>query len=79
MYVKVTVLAGSKKEYLKQVGDKRLEVAIKAKAKQNLANRAVITKLAEFYNISPSQIRLINGHHTPRKMFDIHNEDGAVL
>ena len=74
MYIKVTVLAGSKKEYIKKKTETSLEIAVKAKALQNMANRSVIQKLSEFFDIPTSKIRLINGHHSPKKMFNIDNE-----
>lgn len=75
MYIKVTVFPGSKKEHIKKTGEQALEIAVKAKAAQNLANRAVTEKLAGFYNIPVSQIRLINGHRNRKKMFSIECEE----
>jgi len=67
-------LAGNKKEYIKKKTDTSFEIVVKAEALQNMANKSVTQKLSDFFNIPISKIRLINGHHSPKKMFNIDNE-----
>ena len=42
MFVKVNTRVNSKKEYVKKVGENRLEVAVREKAERNMANKQVI-------------------------------------
>lgn len=69
MYVYVKVKAGQKKETSIEIGDNRFQFSVKEKAEKNLANNRVIALLKEYYNTE--NIRLINGHHSPSKMFAV--------
>lgn len=71
MYVKVVVYAGVKKEVVKEMGEGRYEVRVKEPAEQNLANRRVIQLIAERYNTSVGQVRIISGHHSSRKILSV--------
>ncbi len=71
MYIKVRVTAGTKKESFEQVSDDHFKVSVKEKAEQNMANRRVIKLLADFFNTGEKNIRLIHGHHSPSKIFDV--------
>ena len=71
MYIKVIVHAGTKKEELIKLGDDHFEIFVKEKAEQNLANLAVIRRIAEFFKVPSGKIRIISGHHHPRKILSI--------
>ncbi|MCK5027600.1 MAG: DUF167 domain-containing protein [Candidatus Pacebacteria bacterium] len=71
MYIKVKVNAGAKKESFEKVSDDHFKVSVKEKARMNMANRRVTALLADHFNISEKQVRLINGHHSSSKIFDI--------
>lgn len=71
MFVKVRVKTGAKKDSLVLLGDKQFSVSTKALAERNEANQSVRSLLAGWYNIEVGKIRLINGHHQPRKLFEV--------
>lgn len=68
MYIKVAVTANSKKEKLEQKNEDHFEVWVKEKPENNMANKRVIEVLADFFKVSASKIRIINGHHHPHKL-----------
>ena len=74
MYIRVRVLADAKKESVKKLTKDSFAVAVKAPAEQNLANRRVLDLIAEHFNITPKQIRIISGHHAPGKILSIPDE-----
>jgi len=71
MYIKVKVLAGSKKEAFNQKTEDRFEISIKEPAKQNLANKRVVELIARHFQIPKEKVKIISGHHSPSKMLSI--------
>ncbi len=78
MYVKVTVHPDSKKEELIQKSEISFEVKVKEKAERNMANNRIRQILADFYGVTVGKVRIINGHHSPRKMLSIDTEKGSA-
>lgn len=71
MYIKVRVAAGVKKEsFVKKTEDSFL-VSVKEPAEQNRANTRVVELVAEHFEVSPKQIRIISGHHSPSKILSL--------
>ncbi|MBI5078136.1 MAG: DUF167 domain-containing protein [Candidatus Yonathbacteria bacterium] len=71
MYIRVRVSAGAKKESLSQSTKDSFLVSVKEKAEQNLANKRVLEIIAEHFGVSPKQVRIISGHHSPGKILSI--------
>ncbi len=71
MYIRVRVTADTKKESFIKSDEDSFLVSVKEPAEQNRANKRVLELLAEHFNISPRQIRIISGHHSPGKIFSI--------
>lgn len=71
MYIKAKVLAGSKKEYLKEKSTDHFDVAVKEPAERNMANRRVIELVAMHFKIPAGKVRLISGHHSPSKILSV--------
>jgi len=71
MYIRVHVKPDSKKESVTRESETELYIAVKEKAERNMANKRVVTLLSGEYNVSTSDIRLVTGHHSPTKMFNI--------
>lgn len=71
MYIRVHVFPAQKRELVKEIGGNRLEIRVREKAEQNLANKRVFQILAEKFNVPLGKIRLINGHHHPVKLFSV--------
>ncbi len=70
MYIKAKVLAGSKKEYLKQKSIDHFDVAVKEPAERNMANRRVMELIAMHFKIPVGKVRLISGHHSLSKILN---------
>ena len=64
-------MSDAKKEKVEEKKNGELAVSVKEPARQNLANRRVKQLLADYFNISIKNVRLINGHHHPKKLFSI--------
>lgn len=70
MYIKVRVTASAKKESFTQRED-TFFVSVKEPAEQNRANTRVRALVAAHLDISPQQVRIISGHHSPGKILSI--------
>ncbi|MGB4076603.1 MAG: DUF167 family protein [Minisyncoccia bacterium] len=73
MYVRVEVRAGAKKEAVIQTDAKTYTIAVKEPAARNLANMRVREVLARLLGLPVPAVRMISGHRSPRKIFDISN------
>ena len=71
MYVKVRVVAGMRKEKVQKVDGVTFEMTVKEPAERNLANKRIRTILAEEYNVEIGKVRIVTGHHSQSKIFDI--------
>ena len=71
MYIKVRVSASAKRELFMQEREDSFMVAVKEPAEQNRANTRVLELVALHLGISPKQIRIISGHHSPGKILSI--------
>ncbi len=71
MYIKVKVTAGSKKESFLKIKDDTYKIEVKELAERNTANRRVTFLLAQNFNLPTNKIKLVSGHHSPSKIFNI--------
>jgi uncharacterized protein YggU (UPF0235/DUF167 family) len=71
MYVKVRVLAEQKKERIDKKAANQYIVSVKEKAEQNMANRRIVSVLAEEFGVSERSVRIVSGHHRPNKIFSV--------
>jgi uncharacterized protein (TIGR00251 family) len=71
MYVRVEVKAGAKRESVMHIDDKTLSIAVKEPALQNQANMRVRELVAEELGVPVAKVKMISGHRSPRKIFDI--------
>jgi uncharacterized protein YggU (UPF0235/DUF167 family) len=71
MYIRVRVAAGAKKESFEKISEDFFLVSVKDPAEQNLANRRILELIAVYFGISPRQVRIISGHHSPGKILSI--------
>jgi len=74
MYVKVRVAAGVRKEKVTQIDDVTFEMFVKEPAERNLANKRIRTLLAEVYNVEKGKARIVTGHHSQSKIFNVLQE-----
>lgn len=71
MYVKVHATPGAKKEGIVRDNDTMLVIAVREPAERNLANRRIRELVAETYEVPVSAVRLIAGHRSGGKVFDV--------
>ena len=76
MYIRVKVTPKAKKEKFEARSETEFVVSVKEPAERNLANQRVQELVADHFGISEGKVRLISGHHHPRKIFSI--EDKSV-
>jgi len=67
-YIHAKVMAGAKKESLKQKSEDHFEISVKEKAEHNLANKRVLELFALYFKLPVSKVRIINGHRSPSKL-----------
>ncbi len=70
MLIKVRVTAGAKRESVSKRG-KAFILSVKEKAERNQANLRARELVAREVGVPVSRVRLISGHHTPSKLFEV--------
>jgi uncharacterized protein YggU (UPF0235/DUF167 family) len=60
-----------KKDTVTQVALHEYEIVTKAPAERNAANTRVREIIAERYMVTMSAVRIVSGHHSPRKILDV--------
>ncbi len=71
MLIHIKVTAGAKKDSVKKKNDTSYIVTVKEEAKDNMANRKMMSLMAEELNVPTAAIRIITGHHTPSKIVEV--------
>ena len=71
VYIKVKVTADTKKESFEILGDDSFKISVKQKAERNMANKRVIELLNIHFGPKIKSIRLVSGHTSPSKIFNI--------
>lgn len=70
-YIRVRVSPGAKRESVIQTDERTFTIAVKEPAERNLANQRVRQLVAEYFEVPVGKVRLISGHRSPTKVFDI--------
>lgn len=73
MYIKVRVIAGSRKEEITEKDKDSFLFKLREPAERNLANNRVLEILRQKY--PGRSVRIINGHHSPSKLVSIGDEE----
>ena len=71
MYIKVRVIAGSKRESIAQKSADHFNVHVREEAERNMANKRVLELIALHYGVPAGKVRIINGHHSPGKILSV--------
>lgn len=71
MYIHVKVTAHARKEEFKEIKKDHFTVSVKEKAEHNMANSRVMELLATHFSLPLNKVRIVNGHHSPSKLFSI--------
>ena len=70
MKINIKVIPGARKEEIKEE-DNGFRVYLKSKPEKGKANKELITLLADYFNTSKSNIRIIKGEHARNKIIEI--------
>ena len=71
MKISVRVKPNAKQEKIEKVGEKNFIVCVKEKPQEGKANQAVIRVLAEYFDVSKSEVILLKGQTAREKVFEI--------
>lgn len=71
MYIHIKVKTLAKKDLLTSISKDHFQADVKDKAERNMANKKVLTLVAEHFKVNAGQVRIINGHHSPSKLLNI--------
>lgn len=71
MRIVVTAKTGAKHPFCKEIEKGFFEVAVKEPAHENRANTAIQKCLADHFDIAPSQIQIVRGQKSKRKVFNV--------
>jgi len=73
MKINVKVITRSSQSKVEVLPDGGLKVWLKAAPKEGKANQELIKTLADYYQVSKNQIRIINGLTSKNKIIKINN------
>jgi uncharacterized protein YggU (UPF0235/DUF167 family) len=71
MYIKLHVVADSKKELLTKVSEDHFTATVREAAERNMANRRVVQLIAAHFAVPANKVRIISGHHSPGKILSV--------
>ena len=73
VYMKIFVKAkpGAKTEKVEQIDSSHFSIFVKEPAKNNRANFRIVELIADFFSVSPSSVRLLQGRTLKEKIFEI--------
>jgi len=71
MFIKVKVLAGSRKEKIEKLKDDYYHISVKEPAERNLANNRVCQIISELLKVPRNAVKIINGHQSSSKMLSV--------
>ena len=71
MKISIRVKPGARENRVEEIGQKQFLVKVKAPAKENKANIAVIETLAEYFKVPKSQLSILTGVQSSRKIVNI--------
>lgn len=75
MYIRVHVYPEAKTEDIQEKKEGVFEIHVKEKTEENQANKRVLEILKKYPSFKNKEIRLVNGHHRPHKLFLIEDHD----
>ena|SRR3989338_8120280 len=77
MYIRVDVTPESKENTVTKLTSEKFLITVKTKAEHNLANKQALALLANSLKIPVARLRIINGHHTRRKLISVLDQTPA--
>lgn len=70
LLLKIRVYPSSKASLARQSGPASFDVFVRAQPRRGLANRECISVLAEHLGCPPSELKLLRGQHSSRKIIE---------
>jgi len=70
-YVRVRVTPGAKRESFIETDGKSFSASVREPAERNLANNRVREMVAAHFGVIVQKVKLVSGHRSPQKVFDI--------
>lgn len=67
----ITVKPKSKDERVERINDTHFVVRVKAPAHEGNANKATVKALSQHFDVSPSQVEIVSGHTSRKKVVAI--------
>lgn len=67
-YFKIKVIISNKKESITRIRPDTFLIVTKTKAERGLANKRILSMLADFLDKPLSAIKIISGYHQPTKI-----------
>ena len=74
MFIHIKVKAGAKKEVFSEKSSDHFIVSVREKAERNMANDRARELVAEYFRLPVAKVKIINGHHSPSKIFSVEKE-----
>jgi len=74
----VKVRASARERKVERVGPAEYKVSVISPASQGKANREVVETLASYFNIAPSQVKIIRGETSRRKLILLEGLDCSL-
>lgn len=71
MRITVRVKPGSRKTFIREIGDGELEICVREPASEGKANRAVIEAVALRAGVAKSRVRMARGHRGKNKILEV--------
>ena len=74
MKIFVKAKPGAKENKVEKIDETHFKVSVVAPPVKGLANKEIIELLADYFDVSISEIKLISGHQSRNKKFEIRNK-----
>jgi len=71
MKISVKLKPNAKENRIEKIDRDQFSIRVKARPQKNEANQAAIEILAEYFGVSKSGVKLLRGHTTRQKLFEI--------
>ncbi len=71
MQFSVLIRPGAKKDLVEKIDENNFKVWVKESAKEGRANASVIKLLADYFKVAKSDIQIIHGLKSKRKLIEI--------
>ena len=69
--IAIKIIPSAKKEELIKEGENHYKIKVRAQAVEGRANEAMIKLLAEYFDVSKSQIKIVQGEFARNKIVEI--------